>query len=84
MERIPPGSASTTEKIEQHVCINCGKTGHLAAWRGCKALPVVSKSSTRQPGKRYAQATTNEPKREIKAYSKNTENNIGYFPDLAD
>ncbi|GBN50225.1 hypothetical protein AVEN_40163-1 [Araneus ventricosus] len=48
---------STKEKIAEPKCVNCGGSGHLAAWKGCKAFPVIKKPSTRQPGRSYAQAT---------------------------
>ncbi|GBM50460.1 hypothetical protein AVEN_203054-1 [Araneus ventricosus] len=47
-----------TEKIAEPTCINCGEKGHLAAWKGCKALPVITKPLERQQRKSYAQATT--------------------------
>ncbi|GIY98231.1 hypothetical protein CEXT_74101 [Caerostris extrusa] len=28
-----------TDKINNPTCINCGQTGHLAAWRGCPKFP---------------------------------------------
>ncbi|GBM92786.1 Nucleic-acid-binding protein from transposon X-element [Araneus ventricosus] len=54
----PTRECGITEKIENSVCINCGEKGHLAAWRGCKALPVISKTSQRIPGKSFAQAAS--------------------------
>ncbi|GBM87979.1 Nucleic-acid-binding protein from transposon X-element [Araneus ventricosus] len=54
----PTRECRITEKIENPVCINCGEKGHLAAWRGCKALPVLRKTSLRIPGKSFAQATS--------------------------
>ncbi|GBN57703.1 hypothetical protein AVEN_232435-1 [Araneus ventricosus] len=53
-----------TEKIENPVCINCGEKGHLAAWRGCKALPVIRKTSLRIPGKSFAQVTSQNIRKE--------------------
>ncbi|GBL94127.1 hypothetical protein AVEN_185078-1 [Araneus ventricosus] len=44
------------EKIAEPTCINCGEKGHFAAWKGCKALPVTTKPTKRQPRKAYAQA----------------------------
>ncbi|GBO22800.1 Nucleic-acid-binding protein from transposon X-element [Araneus ventricosus] len=57
-EEHPTRECKIIEKIENPVCINCGEKGHLAAWRGCKALPVIRKTSLRQPGKSFAQATS--------------------------
>ncbi|GBN02437.1 hypothetical protein AVEN_177635-1 [Araneus ventricosus] len=52
-------------------CENCGETGHLAAG---KALPVIKKTpSTRQPGKRYAQAAADKTKNEEQTGEKETE-----------
>ncbi|GBL57577.1 hypothetical protein AVEN_205843-1 [Araneus ventricosus] len=42
---------SINEKIAEPVCVNCGEKDHLAAWKGCKAFPVIKKTTTRQPGK---------------------------------
>ncbi|GBM76046.1 Nucleic-acid-binding protein from transposon X-element [Araneus ventricosus] len=54
----PTRECKITEKIENPVCINCGEKGHLAAWRGCKALPVLRKPSIRIPGKSFAEAAS--------------------------
>ncbi|GBM01053.1 hypothetical protein AVEN_247795-1 [Araneus ventricosus] len=47
-----------TEKIPEPTCFNCDEKGHLAAWKGCKALPVITKPLERQQRKSYAQAAT--------------------------
>ncbi|GBN96393.1 hypothetical protein AVEN_7482-1 [Araneus ventricosus] len=52
------------EKIAEPKCLNYGKIEHLAAWKGCRALPVIKKPSTRQPGKTYAQAAADKTKNE--------------------
>ncbi|GBM41637.1 hypothetical protein AVEN_198386-1 [Araneus ventricosus] len=53
---------SITEKIIEPTCINCGEKGHSAAWKGCKALPVITKPAVRQNRKSYAQAATVQKK----------------------
>ncbi|CAL1277939.1 unnamed protein product [Larinioides sclopetarius] len=40
----PTRDCNIKEKITDPVCINCGEKGHLAAWKGCKALPQLSKT----------------------------------------
>ncbi|GBN53796.1 Nucleic-acid-binding protein from transposon X-element [Araneus ventricosus] len=62
---------SITERVEKPVCINCGKEGHVAAYRGCEAFPKISKKQTNNSprtfnanqalvnnNKSYAQATS--------------------------
>ncbi|GBO19934.1 hypothetical protein AVEN_113864-1 [Araneus ventricosus] len=63
---------SIKEKIVDPTCINCGEKGHLAAWKGCKALPLIQKSSVRQERKTYAQATADKKKNEEKTEDKTT------------
>ncbi|GBM25295.1 hypothetical protein AVEN_172099-1 [Araneus ventricosus] len=53
---------SITEKIIEPTCINCGEKGHLAAWKGCKALPIIKKPAVRQKKKTCAQAATAQKK----------------------
>ncbi|GBO40166.1 hypothetical protein AVEN_165096-1 [Araneus ventricosus] len=60
----PTRECVITEKIENPVCINCGEKGHLAAWRGCKALPVIRKTALRIPGKSFAQVTSQNIRKE--------------------
>ncbi|GBM02116.1 hypothetical protein AVEN_190555-1 [Araneus ventricosus] len=55
---------SITEKTEEPKCLNCGKKGHLAAWKGCKALPVIKKTSDGQSRKSYAQAAAEQKNKE--------------------
>ncbi|GBO46068.1 hypothetical protein AVEN_20323-1 [Araneus ventricosus] len=61
---------SIKETITDSTCINCGETGHLAAWKGCKALPTIKKPADRQTGKTYAQAATNKSKKDEKRRKK--------------
>ncbi|GBO29341.1 Nucleic-acid-binding protein from transposon X-element, partial [Araneus ventricosus] len=62
---------SITERVEKPVCINCGKEGHVAAYRGCEAFPKISKKQANNSprtfnanqalvnnSKSYAQATS--------------------------
>ncbi|GBM47672.1 hypothetical protein AVEN_57064-1 [Araneus ventricosus] len=75
------------KKIEDLNCINCAEKGHLAAWKGCKAFPVIKKSSTRQPGKSYSQAAADKKRKEGKTEEKETEaktNEDTYLADLKD
>ncbi|GBM97030.1 hypothetical protein AVEN_234753-1 [Araneus ventricosus] len=53
---------SIMEKIIEPTCINCGEKGHLAAWKGWKALPIITKPAVRQNKKTYAQAATVQKK----------------------
>ncbi|GBN39016.1 hypothetical protein AVEN_58535-1 [Araneus ventricosus] len=72
---------SIKEKITDRACIICGETGHLAAWKGCKALPTIKKPSARQAGKTYAQAATDKRKKK-KTEEKSTEKNTDVADDL--
>ncbi|GBN87617.1 hypothetical protein AVEN_84679-1 [Araneus ventricosus] len=38
---------SIKETITDPTFINCGDTGHLAVWKGCKALPTIKKHANR-------------------------------------
>ncbi|GBN80465.1 hypothetical protein AVEN_114158-1 [Araneus ventricosus] len=40
--------------------VNCGETEHLAAWKGRKTIPVITRPATRKPRKMYAQATNKD------------------------
>ncbi|GBM12567.1 hypothetical protein AVEN_188725-1 [Araneus ventricosus] len=44
------------------LCLYCGEKGHLAAWKGCKALPVITKPAVRHNRKSYVQAATVQKK----------------------
>ncbi|GBN49447.1 hypothetical protein AVEN_267005-1 [Araneus ventricosus] len=66
------------------ICINCGEKGHLAAWKGCKALPIIKKPSARQSGKTYAQAATGESKKEEKTEEKSAEKNTHVIDDMTE
>ncbi|GBM19681.1 hypothetical protein AVEN_199850-1 [Araneus ventricosus] len=57
-------NCNITEKIEESTCINCGEKCHLAAGKGCKALPIITKTAFRQPRKSYAQASAVQKKKE--------------------
>ncbi|GBM38591.1 hypothetical protein AVEN_54345-1 [Araneus ventricosus] len=35
-------------KIKNPVCINCGESGHLASWRGCRMFPKTAVNNYRQ------------------------------------
>ncbi|GBN61898.1 hypothetical protein AVEN_220457-1 [Araneus ventricosus] len=52
------------EKIEEPTCINCGEKGHLAAWKGCKALPLIQKTSIRKPCKTCAASSKSRKEEE--------------------
>ncbi|GBM71959.1 hypothetical protein AVEN_33247-1 [Araneus ventricosus] len=65
---------SITEKIMDHICINCGEKDHLTAWKECKALPIIKKPSARQSRKTYAQAATGESTKEEKTEEKKRRN----------
>ncbi|GBN51007.1 hypothetical protein AVEN_59852-1 [Araneus ventricosus] len=66
------------------ICINCGEKGHLAAWKGCKALPIIKKPSARQSGKTYAQAATGESKKEEKTEERSAEKNTDVIDDMTE
>ncbi|GBM90310.1 hypothetical protein AVEN_116301-1 [Araneus ventricosus] len=74
---------SITEKIVDPTCLNCGEKGHLAAWKGCKALPLIQKTLAWQPGKSYAQAAADETRKEEKTEINNAEPATDMF-DLKD
>ncbi|GBN39763.1 hypothetical protein AVEN_110052-1 [Araneus ventricosus] len=75
---------SIKEKIEEPTCINCGEKGHLAAWKGCKAHPLIQKNSDRKIGKTYAQATSNKSKRDEEPELKNAEKTPDIDTELSD
>ncbi|GBM49858.1 hypothetical protein AVEN_191256-1 [Araneus ventricosus] len=54
----PTRECSIKDKIAEPKCVNCGESGHLAAWKGCKSYPIIKKPSYRQNGKSYAQAAS--------------------------
>ncbi|GBM29896.1 hypothetical protein AVEN_226762-1, partial [Araneus ventricosus] len=66
---------STKERIEQLKCVNCKEIGRFEAWKGCKALPVISISGKRQPLKSYAQAASNQTGKEVNTDSQKIVNN---------
>ncbi|GBM89343.1 hypothetical protein AVEN_136438-1 [Araneus ventricosus] len=55
---------SIKNTIEVPKCVNCGETGHLAAFKDCKALPTIPRTITRQPRKTSAQAGKKTPQQE--------------------
>ncbi|GBM99314.1 hypothetical protein AVEN_199411-1 [Araneus ventricosus] len=62
-------------------------TGHLAAWKGCKAIPVITGSATRQPRKTHAQAAkkdTSEGERKSPQQEENTIEVIAGLTDIKD
>ncbi|GBL61376.1 hypothetical protein AVEN_99954-1, partial [Araneus ventricosus] len=45
--------------MENPKCINCGKLGHVASWRGCEKFPKPRPPATnRQPPTTFAHRTT--------------------------
>ncbi|GBO35429.1 hypothetical protein AVEN_129343-1 [Araneus ventricosus] len=76
---------SIKERVEKPVCINCGKEGHVAAYRGCEAFPKINKKPINNSPrtfnanqalvndkKSYAQATS-PPAQQIDTPKFNTE-----------
>ncbi|GBM13842.1 hypothetical protein AVEN_44106-1 [Araneus ventricosus] len=64
---------SIKEKLPEPKCVNCGELGHLAAWKGCKALSIVKNlrsdslkkaARKRQLKRRRKQSKQEERKRE--------------------
>ncbi|GBN46911.1 hypothetical protein AVEN_57581-1 [Araneus ventricosus] len=82
--RVYTRDCSTKERIEQMKCVNCNEIEHLAAWKGCKALPVIPISGIRQPGKSYAQAASNQTGKEVNTDSQKIVNNQNPLHDLVD
>ncbi|GBN23210.1 hypothetical protein AVEN_88764-1, partial [Araneus ventricosus] len=64
--------------------INCGEKGHLAAWKGCKALPVLTKTAERRPRRSYAQAVAAQRKNEERTKGKTKETETSEDMDIAD
>ncbi|GBN55460.1 hypothetical protein AVEN_3492-1 [Araneus ventricosus] len=75
---------SIKKEIAEPKCVNFGETGHLAAWKGCKTLPVIKKPSTRQRGKIYAQAAADNMKNVEQTGEKQTEAKTDEVTDLTD
>ncbi|GBL99123.1 hypothetical protein AVEN_64118-1 [Araneus ventricosus] len=59
----PTRECRIIEKIENPVCINCGEKGHLAAWRGCKALPVIPQNLAKNSWKKFCTSRKPEHKK---------------------
>ncbi|GBO15514.1 hypothetical protein AVEN_39212-1 [Araneus ventricosus] len=62
----PTRECNIKEKITEPKCVNCGESGHLAAWKGCKSYPVIKKPSYRQTGRSYAAAAAEKIEQPIK------------------
>ncbi|GBN12587.1 hypothetical protein AVEN_226793-1, partial [Araneus ventricosus] len=71
-------------KIPEPKCVNCGETGHLAAWKGCKTIPVITGPATRQPRKTYAQAANKDTSEGEKKSPKQEKNTTEIIAGLAD
>ncbi|GBO38133.1 Nucleic-acid-binding protein from transposon X-element [Araneus ventricosus] len=41
-------ACSIKERVEMPTCINCGKVGHVAAYRGCENFPKIKPPPTRR------------------------------------
>ncbi|GBO15613.1 hypothetical protein AVEN_28287-1 [Araneus ventricosus] len=75
---------SANERNEDPVCINCGVKGHLSAWKGCKALPVIKKPSIRQPGKSYSADTKRKEEKTVEKNMETTSDEVMHLTDLED
>ncbi|XP_055932741.1 uncharacterized protein LOC129962771 [Argiope bruennichi] len=51
----PTRDCQIKEKIGNPVCINCNATGHLAAWKGCPAIPRAQTQTANYPRRSYAE-----------------------------
>ncbi|GBO14048.1 hypothetical protein AVEN_275228-1 [Araneus ventricosus] len=72
------------EKIEEPTRINCGEKDHLAAWKGCKALPVLMKTAERRPRRSYAQAVAADRKNEKRTEGKAKETETSKDMDITE
>ncbi|GBN50126.1 hypothetical protein AVEN_4291-1 [Araneus ventricosus] len=78
---MQPGDAVSMRRPSLH---QQWRKKHLAAWKECKARPVIRKPSTRQPGQSYAQEAANQKKKEEKTDEKEIEIKTDKVTDLAD
>ncbi|GBN03627.1 hypothetical protein AVEN_69993-1 [Araneus ventricosus] len=78
-----PGNAVSVRKLKAQSASIVEKKATLAVCKVCKAIPVIRKPSTRQPGKSYAQAAADKNKKEKKTAEKEIENNAAKITDLA-
>ncbi|GBL68799.1 hypothetical protein AVEN_70036-1 [Araneus ventricosus] len=70
----------TKEKLPEPKCVNCGESGHIAAWKGCKAFPVIPKRSIRS----YADAAAGKIEKTEKTTGRPTEEKPSAPQDFSD
>ncbi|GBN81758.1 hypothetical protein AVEN_191950-1 [Araneus ventricosus] len=75
---------SIKEKLPVPKCVNCGESGYIAAWKGCKAFPVITKPTTTRTNRSYADITAGKSEKTEKTPGRPTEERPSTWQDIPD
>ncbi|GBO33729.1 hypothetical protein AVEN_258235-1 [Araneus ventricosus] len=75
---------SIKEKLPVPKCVNCGESGHIAAWKGCKAFPVIAKPSSKRTNRSYADIAAGKREKMEKTPGRTAEERPSTSQDLPD
>ncbi|GBO35437.1 hypothetical protein AVEN_19820-1, partial [Araneus ventricosus] len=75
---------SIKEKLPVPKCVNCGESGHIAAWKGCKAFPVIAKPALKRSNRSYADIAAGKREKTEKTTGRTAEEHPSISQDIPD